>query len=176
VSTRIYRACDACQDEGVDAPGTQRGPLFGRTIDLCDGHWDTMAKALAELVDRVGVPVPVGETPVRKRRKGPVTAAQPEVAPTLTDGVPCPLCGFPREDTKALGNHLRGKHGLNVVDVYGMTCALCGDPFDSGQAIGLHVTRGHGVSGGMAAAFAQAEAAGDPHGVVAARRAAWAGM
>lgn len=173
MSTRIYRACDNHEAQGVDVEGTPRGPFAGRMIDLCDACMDELAGPLMALVEDRGVPVvdaPARRGPGRPG-KAPRAAEQPVLDLPPTDVFPCPLCGAEAPTVSALASHFKRVHHMVPGEVFGNTCPLCG-----GQGRGTHIPRAHAVAGGMPGAFAAAEAAGDPYGVVAARRKVWATM
>jgi hypothetical protein len=179
MSTRIFRACDACEAEGIDGAGTQRPPFLGRTVDVCDPHWDVMTvKELIELTEERGAPVGDTAAPPKARRgpgrprKAPVGAEHPRADQLPFPVFGCPLCGHDAPSASALGQHFRAIHGTDVAGVFGDTCPVCG--VESGTAgIGIHLNRKHGISGGMAGGFAWARDNGDPAGVLTARRAVW---
>lgn len=165
MSTRIYRACDRCESEGIDSPGEPRGPFLGKTVDLCGPCFDDLAKDLVALLDDRGVPVD------GKTRRGPYRARKAPAAAEHAAGVPmdpgvvaCLLCDHVGT-VGGMGGHLRRVHHTTVADTYGPVCPVCGK-----TAGGTHIGRSHPEVGhGMAGAMEWARHNGDPHGVYAGR-------
>lgn len=196
--TRIRVTCDPCAawHEVETEEGVETVPVGGQTLDLCPSHKLDLQPFLALVAEwgasatgkqgrqrpiRPGVgsvlvaPMSAPEAPrkggkqrggarARKRRQNGAQAPQE----TTSDATPCPLCQRPMADMSA---HLRHVHGTNVAAVYGTTCPLCGEPGRS-----THLARAHRLAGGMPAAFVEAQRLGDPHGVIASRAEALAGV
>lgn len=162
MSTRIYRACDACEVEGVDVPGSEVGPFDGRMVDLCPDHITALVTPLMDLVGDRGHAVD-GKPPHRRPRKAPQAAEH--AAPVSADPgmVACLLCDHVGT-IGGMGGHLRRIHDATIGEVYGPVCPVCGK-----TAAGTHVGRAHPElgGGGMVAAVEWARTNGDPFGVYA---------
>ena len=190
--TRIRVTCDACQawkgrevEEGVETVPVSHG----QTLDLCPDHREGMRAVLALIAEWGAAPVKGSK---RNAASTPVATSVP-VAPTNGGNLPskrggararqrrsaapagtvavnvlaCPLCSAQRRDTDSMSRHLKNDHGLVPGAVYGGTCPVCNHA-GSPQGLGTHANQAHGIRG-VATLFAQAQADGDPHGVVASR-------
>lgn len=165
---RIDVWCDVCLADGQHEAGEPYEGLTldgkPRVLDLCERDRKTYVAPLAELLESLGRKPE--EEPRAKRAY--TRRAAPAAAPDL-EGVECLICGHRSPNGSALGAHLSQRHDLKVTEMFGGTCPVCGEVKG-----GTHVKVVHGLTDGMAGAFAWAEAHGDPHGVVAERRAALA--
>src|SRR5262245_26059089 len=106
MAQRTYTACDACAAEDVDAVGTPRGPFQGWTVDLCDGHWDELAKPLMVIAQGRGTHTNgAGPAPKLAAERVDTTDAHEWTEKT------CPLCWYVGPTLPALGMHFRQIHG-----------------------------------------------------------------
>lgn len=80
-----------------------------------------------------------------------------------TPRLPCLYCPKDFGGRQGLERHLSKDHGLS--DFWGTICPLCGGSYGR---LAQHASRGHDMH--ISLAFAQADAEGDPHGALAARR------
>lgn len=171
---RIDVWCDVCLADGQHEPGEPlEVSLDGRpkVLDLCERDRKTYVAPLAELLESLGRKPETAEPRAKRAytKRAPVEATE-----AAAEGVtPCPLCGHVATTGGGLSSHLRRSHEVSVRELYGNICPVCGL-----EARGTHIGRAHTddvpLGSGMPGAFAWAEANGDPHGVAAERRAAWA--
>jgi hypothetical protein len=157
----VITLCDLCGDGStrgepvVIALGDGATP---RVVDLCAHHGEDLLGTLRTVLAEHG------------RRLAGVTGAP--APPRSGDTYPCIVCGFASVSTSALALHLRGQHDLSgVADVYGQAprCFVCAEGFDSARSLARH-PRLHGEQGAHGL-YRAALAAGDPHDLIAKRRA-----
>lgn len=182
--------CDLCLPTDVKVSATTHTlTLDGRTrtLDLCDGCVEAVVKPLQAMLDRYGQPVSADgkvKRPYRRRQ-----SSEPEPGATGQPGEPaaddaalypfaCIVCDHePFTNRSGLFRHYGTRHGyptttergdgVTTESVYGATCPLCGT--EPSSFVG-HARTEHRQP--ISALFTAAAAAGDPHGVVAAVRAA----
>lgn len=151
MATEIVRLCDAhlFTDERVQgAPHTVQVDGKTGTVDLCDEHAKVLLGPVLDLM------APEKERGVRKPEPGPAE---------------CYLCSAPMRADR-MSSHLKQVHGSTLKDVYGVWCPVCMEEKVSVQGVGTHARLAHGLPG-VVDAWVAVEQAGDPDGVVAARRA-----
>jgi len=164
---KILRWCDACRVGDEYMPAEEVLVRLGdsaRALDLCESHYQEYVEPLARLVQEAGhdpdqVPPPRGS---KVPSKGAVAPRERDSFDRCT----CLVCGM---ETKAMSQHIKSQHHLNMQAVYGTTCPLCGGEAKSISGVGTHLTKTHRIHG-VARGFALADAEGDPHGIVAGRR------
>lgn len=164
---KILRWCDKCQAENEYMPAEEVLVRLGdgvRGLDLCEPHYKEYVEPLARLVQEVGHEPDRAPAP-----RAPKVAPQRLVTPgarVSSEKYTCLVCD---KGTKAMSQHLKARHQMNMQTVYGTTCPLCGAEGKGVPGLGTHLNKAHGVHG-IAQGFAQAEADGDPLGVIAGRR------
>jgi len=147
--------------------------IGGNTLDLCGQHRSAMAATHALWAEWSA---PVGEDDLtgrggrraKSRRDKQTPPVAPPAAPESGDPA-CPLCSAHLVSVGALQGHLRNRHRTTVEAVYGLVCPLCAHESPTGRGLGIHARSEHSLPGGVVALFVEAEAAGDPHGVIASR-------
>lgn len=82
----------------------------------------------------------------------------------------CPLDGTETTNPTQWHNHTTYAHGVTPAEMLGVVCPLCGLEFDRVQTLGMHGRREHDAVH-TPQLFGFADAAGDPHGIVATIRA-----
>lgn len=176
---RIDTWCDPCLAAGANEEGAPEEVTMGgkaRVLDLCKAHRDKLLGPLETALEAWGRR-PEG-APAKRAYTRRAPTPQPAEARSHSARVPvaamCLVCGHQSPTSSALGAHIKTAHGLTMADMFGTTCPMCGTQL-SATGMGMHLTKSHGIKGGMAAAFNEARAAGDAHGVVATQD-AWAGQ
>jgi hypothetical protein len=174
VSVRSW--CDACAAEiaetGGDVEpataevvitiGTDGRP---RLLDLCERHGKALVEPLAALL------LDAGQDVDRTAQRLPKPAQRAGLKPAHPDRFPCLLCAEAFGSGGGLAGHYVRAHGLKdgtAGAVYGKDCPACARATANAPAFGMHAST-HG-SGSVAGLFRDVEAAGDPHGIVKARR------
>jgi hypothetical protein len=169
-------------DERVEAQTYQVG-LDGvwRDVDLCKECYADTLQAVTVLLDQHGRTSEQTTKPVNQsvgQRSLPLLLEQERRGkrqgrkPSRERGWPCLFCGLAYGSTSGLQAHLRAHHGFKTVgEAVGTRCPLCGMEYVS---LSNHFVRTHADEGLTTAMqyFALANESGDPHGVIAERRAA----
>ena len=188
MAREIVTHCDVDMRNDERVPGTTytldlgRGP---REIDLCDVHAKELLGPLSSALDELGgkplAPVKASSKATSKRSAAGATgtldvdvllagARYGKVVPPEQRTHPCPFCPLDYTSATSVIAHARKAHGFaskaTTTDVFGRVCPLCGQGgFDILATHALHV---HELPS-VAALFAAAREAGDPHGIVAER-------
>lgn len=188
---QILVTCDACAawHQSENSTDVETVPVSaGQTLDLCGSHRTDLAPLLALIAEW-------GQRPERnhggrKRAAATAEATSAPLAPAQASNAPskrggkrarqrranasqaaltlvCPLCASELANSDSLGTHLRAMHHTTGQAVYGGTCPVCNHD-GSPRGLGTHAGQAHSISS-VALLFAQAQAEGDPHGVVAGR-------
>lgn len=111
---------------------------------------------------------PQGPKKQRGGKRARARRANATAASTAPPGsFACPLCTDTPSTAHALTQHFRARHNRTGSEVYGAVCPVCNHT-GTAQGLGTHGRLAHGLTP-VAALFAAATAAGDPHGVIASR-------
>lgn len=175
---QVMAWCDVhlADDEHVPMVASHTAILDGgksRTLDLCEEHEAAMWKPLAGVVGLGALTEQVQPLPPPARVMAAGLPPRPGGSHARSsDGNTrtCLLCEATLEGRQVHNRHLVEAHGLpRPQALYGGLCPLCAHEFATPQG---HATHGWGVhqQPDLAALFAAAKAAGDPHGLVAAAR------
>lgn len=167
--------CDACAAEIADTGGdvepatVEQGvsisPHLPRFLDLCERHHKSLIEPLAALLAEYGQAGPgsTKETPHKPH-------SRPGKDANEGDRYPCLWCPEAFGSSGGLKGHLERVHGLadgRGGAVFGTVCPLCMARQVGKTTMGTHARGAHGARS-VAALFREAEAAGDPHAIVAA--------
>lgn len=171
MAQRIVFFCDVHEIKGEDAIADESLPIIGFSGKFYKFFWcpecfTTNTYTVAELmamIEEHGVELSADDLAQTKRKPGPKGPAAVDKPLDGRDNE-CLWCVY-SGTAGALNYHIR-KHGFRgFADAYGKVCPVC----DSEQAtLGNHA-KTHGA-GSVASLFTLAEQAGDPYGIVAARR------
>ena len=151
MATEIVRLCDAHLFTDERVQGTAYAVTLGAksgTVDLCQDH---MKMLLGPVLDLMAT---------EKGHSG----RKPDPGSAL-----CFLCPLTMRPDR-MSSHLKQVHGASLKDVYGLTCPLCMEEKATVQGVGTHARLMHGLPS-VVDTWVALEDAGDPDGVVAARRA-----
>jgi hypothetical protein len=167
--------CDGCGAEIAETGGDVEPAVAevtvaldggtARLLDLCERHRKALVEPLALLLAESGQDVD------RTAQRLPRPAARAGMKPAHPDRFPCLLCPEAFGSGGGLSAHYVRAHGLKdgtAGAVYGLACPACGRRSPNAPAMGMHA-KTHG-SDTVAGLFRDAAAAGDPHGIVKARR------
>jgi hypothetical protein len=162
MATEIVRWCDLhlARDTRVDAHPHALG-VDGKEwdLDLCDECYKEHLGPILDVARKSE-----GQPPAGSRK--PRAAKQHRV-----DDRECLLGDYSINGTSgALRAHVKVAHGTTLEGLFGVTCPVCGHHTASLSGLGTHGHHLHQATS-VSDLFRQAIAAGDPHGIVAARRA-----
>lgn len=167
--------CDGCAAEDGDsrersdgevtvALGIGNRPDPARVLDLCKRHREVLIEPLARLLGEYGA-APVADVDVGERRKGQQPANGRDIY--------CLWCPADYASMSGYRGHLRAAHGIrdtSLGTVYGDLCPLDGR---KAKSLAMHAHLAHACN--ITEVFRLAESEGDPHLIVARRRAVTAG-
>lgn len=180
----IITRCDLCDADtpNSDAAATPHsftvdgGPVT--VVDLCDEHTADVVSPLLGLLSEFGRkpnPEPTTTAPA----KGGKGKGKGQVAPRPTDlQLRCLLCTFTGRSASTIDRHVKSAHGYAPPSrMYGdPVCPLCGVACESATGVSVHLGKSPAhpelpPATGLHYAWTLAMNTGDPHGVVAKRRA-----
>lgn len=144
--------CDVCQAAGTQTPAdTYTVSVASETVgvpvpfdvELCHEHAEPLGAAIGALA-------PLGRSPGKTARPGPVGASKGRPRADQTPGrVTCPECGASYSTLAIIRSHLRHAHDKSLADVglapANVTCPECGAAFQSRTGLSSHVRAAHGT-------------------------------
>lgn len=155
----IVTLCDLCDDGARGEPMVvtlgEKGPT--RIVDMCDAHREALIEPLRVVLADHGRRLPdVGR-----------------MTPVAADSFPCIVCAYEGPTASATSQHYKVRHDLrSVAAVYGSShqCYVCAGSFETAQGLATHATKAHDEEGAHGL-YRLALASGDPHDLIAKRRA-----
>jgi hypothetical protein len=171
----IHQWCDRhLLDEDVQVPGTEVIIGLDRAgwtrVDLCEDCQAALVAPLRALAEKTGVPV-------NARGDELGAPAGTTSAPRALGGRPasyaCLFCESGFTSPGGMTLHFKTAHGASTkqAEIFGSRCPLDGTDHGTFQGLTVHTRQMHPEVTTVSRAFELADARGDEHHVVAARRA-----